>query len=160
MSATSAAESTPPIAAPHDAPPDAIAELSHDFRLANGRLARRLRQQQAGNEVTPGQFSALCTLFTHGSLTLGELSERERVTPPSMNRTVHALVESGLVMRTNSADDGRKVVLSPSDDGSDLVLKTRERRDAWITQRVVKLTPHEQQILAEATTIMRRLAES
>ncbi|MFT2818074.1 MarR family winged helix-turn-helix transcriptional regulator [Leifsonia sp. A12D58] len=156
MSAVSAAESASSTVTTHDA----VAELSHDFRLANGRLARRLRQQQAGNEVTPGQFSALCALFTHGSLTLGELSEQERVTPPSMNRTVNALVEFGLVMRTNSADDGRKVVLSPSDEGSDLVLKTRERRDAWITQRVVKLTTHEQQILAEATTIMRRLAES
>lgn len=143
-----------------DAAHDAIAELSHDFRLANGRLARRLRQQQADNEVTPGQFSALCTLVSRGPLTLGELSEQERVTPPSMNRTVNALVEAGLALRENSAEDGRKVRLSPSDAGGDLVIKTRERRDAWIAQRVVKLTPHEQQVLAEATIIMKGIAES
>lgn len=139
---------------------DAIAELSHEFRLANGRLARRLRQQQADNEVTPGQFSALCALVGHGPLTLGELSDQERVTPPSMNRTVNALVESGLVLRESSADDGRKVRLSPSAAGSELVITTRERRDAWIAQRVVKLSVHEQQVLAEATIIMRGIAES
>ena len=54
---------TPNHATPATLPHDRVAELSHDFRLANGRLTRRLRQQQADNELTAGQFSALCALF-------------------------------------------------------------------------------------------------
>lgn len=136
-----------------------VAELSHDFRMANGRLARRLRQEKAENELTSGQFSALSTLFVEGPMTLGELSEQERVTPPSMNRTVNALVEAGLVRREGSSDDGRKVVLTATETGLALMRETRKRRDAWLAQRVMKLTPAERRVLAEATTIMKELAE-
>ncbi|GAB3120339.1 MarR family winged helix-turn-helix transcriptional regulator [Glaciibacter psychrotolerans] len=157
--AASAVESAPSAASPTPSL-DRVAELSHDFRLANGRLARRLRQQRGEDELTPGQFSALCTLDVHGPLTLGELSEHERVTPPSMNRTVNALVTAGLARREGSAVDGRKVRLTPSEQGSAVVEQTRERRDAWIAQRVLKLSPEQRQTLAAATLIMREIVDS
>ena len=137
-----------------------VAELSHDFRLANGRLARRLRQEKAENELSASQFSALGTLFFHGPFTLRELSERERVTPPSMNRTVNALVDAGLVNRAGSVDDGRKVVLTVTDPGRTLMRETRKRRDAWLAQRIVTLTPDQRRILTEAIDIMKDLANS
>jgi DNA-binding MarR family transcriptional regulator len=137
-----------------------VAELSHDFRLANGRLARRLRQEKADNELSSSQFSALGTLFFHGPFTLRELSEHERVTPPSMNRTVNALVEAGLVNRADSADDGRKVVLTVTDDGRTLMRETRKRRDAWLAQRIVTLSPEQRRVLAEAVDIMKELTNS
>ena len=137
-----------------------VAELSHDFRIANGRLARRLRQEKAENELSGSQFSALGSLFVEGPLTLGELSEFERVTPPSMNRTVNALVEAGLVQRAGSADDGRKVVLTATDAGLALMRETRKRRDAWLVQRVMKLSPEQRRVLAAATAIMKGLADS
>lgn len=136
-----------------------VAELSHDFRMANGRLARRLRQEKAENELTGGQFSALGTLFVEGPLTLSELSEHERVTPPSMNRTVNALVDAGLVKRDGSADDGRKVVLTATDAGLALMRETRKRRDAWLAQRIVKLSPEQRRVLADAAVIMKELAD-
>jgi DNA-binding MarR family transcriptional regulator len=149
--------------APHapgtSTPRHGIAELSHDFRLANGRLARRLRQEKAENELTGGQFSALGTLFVEGPLTLGDLSEHECVTPPSMNRTVNALVEAGLVKRDGSADDGRKVVLTATEEGLALMRETRKRRDAWLAQRITKLSPEQRRVLADATVIMKELAE-
>lgn len=137
-----------------------MAEVSHDFRLANGRLARRLRQEKAETELTNGQFSALGTLFVHGPLTLGELSDHEHVTPPSMNRTVNALVEAGIVHRAGAADDGRKVVLTASAEGIALMSETRKRRDAWLVQRVMKLSPDQRRVLAEATVIMTGLIDS
>jgi len=137
-----------------------VAELSHDFRLANGRLARRVRQEQADNELTSGQFSALGAVFRLGPMTLSALSEEERVTPPSMNRTVNALVEAGLVDRAGSAEDGRKVVLTATATGTTLVRETRRRRDDWIATRILKLTPEQRQTLAAATEIMKELANS
>lgn len=146
---------------PHGTAPgrQGVAQLSHDFRMANGRLARRLRQEKADNELTDGQFSALGTLFVEGPLTLGALSEHERVTPPSMNRTVNALVDAGLVRRDGSADDGRKVVLTATESGLALMRETRKRRDAWLAQRIIKLTPEQRRTLADATVIMKELAE-
>ncbi|TFC89476.1 MarR family winged helix-turn-helix transcriptional regulator [Cryobacterium sp. TMT4-31] len=157
---------SPPAPAPAPAPAAAhtkrrsVAELSHDFRLANGRLARRVRQEQADNELTSGQFSALGAVFRLGPMTLSALSEEERVTPPSMNRTVNALVEAGLVNRAGSAEDGRKVVLTVTDTGMTLVRETRRRRDDWIATRILRLTPEQRQILASATEIMKELANS
>ena len=137
-----------------------VAELSHDFRLANGRLARRLRQEKADSELSGSQFSALGTLYFNGPFTLRELSEHERVTPPSMNRTVNALVEEGLVDRAGSADDGRKVVLTVTEHGRTLMRETRKRRDAWLAQRIGKLSPEQRRVLSEAMEIMRELTNS
>ncbi len=136
------------------------AELSHEFRLANGRLARRLRQEKAENELGSGQFSALGVLHIHGPLTLTELSEFERVTPPSMTRTVKCLVDAGLVIRTDSTVDGRKVVLSTTEAASEMMTETRKRRDAWLVQRVARLSAEQQRVLADATLIMKELADS
>jgi DNA-binding MarR family transcriptional regulator len=128
--------------------------------MANGRLSRRLRQEGAGSEVTGSQFSALGSLDSHGTLTLGELSELERVTPPSMNRTVNALVRAGLVSRQAASDDRRKVGLALTDAGSALVRETRKRRDAWIAQRFLTLSAGQRQTLVDATAIMKELADS
>ena len=136
------------------------AEISHEFRLANGRLARRLRQEKAENELGSGQFSALGVLHVHGPLTLTELSEFERVTPPSMTRTVKCLVDAGLVTRTDSTLDGRKIVLSTTDAGAEMMTETRKRRDAWLVQRIAQLSPEQHRVLADATLIMKELADS
>lgn len=150
---------TPPATAPHTKR-RTVAELSHDFRLANGRLARRVRQEQAENELTGGQFSALGAVFRLGPMTLSALSEEERVTPPSMNRTVNALVQAGLVDRAGSAEDGRKVILTVTPAGLALVKETRRRRDYWIAKRILRLTPEQRQVLAAATDIMKELTDS
>ncbi|WP_104128845.1 MarR family winged helix-turn-helix transcriptional regulator [Cryobacterium sp. Y57] len=135
-------------------------EISHEFRLANGRLARRLRQEKAENELGSGQFSALGVLYLHGPLTLTELSEFERVTPPSMTRTVKCLVDAGLVTRTDSTLDGRKIVLATTDAARAMMTETRKRRDAWLVQRVARLSPEQHRVLAAATLIMKELADS
>ena len=137
-----------------------IAELSHDFRVANGRLARRLRQEKADNELSASQFSALGSLFFNGPYTLRELSEHERVTPPSMSRTVGVLVAAGLVHRAVSTDDGRKIVLTVTETGGILMHETRNRRDAWLAQRIAMLDPEQRGVLTDAITIMKELTDS
>jgi DNA-binding MarR family transcriptional regulator len=99
------------------------------------------------------------TLANNGPQTLGSLSEHERVTPPSMNRTINALVDAGLVTRVTAADDARKVRLDLSDNGRDFIEETRRRRDAWFTQRLEELTPHERAILDDAGAILKALAD-
>src|SRR4051812_28770145 len=88
-----------------------------ELRIATFRLARRMRTQRAVDSMSDGQFAVLAALFVHGSHTLGELAERERVSAPSMNRTVNCLQDSGYVLRSADETDGRKVVISLTDDG-------------------------------------------
>jgi DNA-binding MarR family transcriptional regulator len=115
---------------------------------------------QADSDVTEGQRSVLFVLNNNGQQTLGSLSEHERVTPPSMNRTINALVASGLVTREADARDARKVTLDLSPSGRAFVKETRRRRDAWITKRLAALTPEQRQILEQATPILQELADN
>ena len=132
---------------------------AQELRFAIQRLARRIRTMQADQTVTEGQRGVLFALFNTGPQTLGSLSEHERVTPPSMNRTVNALVESGLVTRATAQDDGRKVVLDLSDAGRAFVHETRRRRDAWFTKQLAALPPEQRQALEQATPVLKQLAE-
>ena len=76
------------------------------------RLARRLRLERSGNDLTLTQLSALGTLHRLGPHTIGELAAAENVKPPSMTRTVNCLEELGLVSREAHETDGRQVVVA------------------------------------------------
>lgn len=133
---------------------------AQELRFAIQRLARRIRAMQAEDQpVTEGQRGVLFALFNNGPQTLRSLSEHERVTPPSMNRTVNALVASGLVTRATAQDDARKVALDLSDAGRAFVHETRRRRDAWFTKQLAALPPEQRLALEQATPVLKQLAE-
>ncbi|MET0991365.1 MAG: MarR family transcriptional regulator [Lacisediminihabitans sp.] len=136
--------------------------MTHDdqeLRLSIQRLARRIRSMQGDEDITEGQRSVLFALSNLGKQTLGSLSEHERVTPPSMNRTINALVSAGLVTRVTSETDARKVDLELSDAGRAFIVETRRRRDAWFTKNLAALTPEQRAILDAAGPILRDLAD-
>ena len=135
-------------------------DLPQDLRLIIQRLSRRVRFERTEDEITDGQRSVLFHLFSDGTQTLGELSARDRVSPPSMNRTVNALVALELVTRVASSTDARKVSIDLTPAGRALVQETRRKRDAWFSARIAKLTPEQRAVLAEAAPILRELADS
>ena len=155
MSPTTA---TSPTAAPIAAPPEDLAAEASELRMATFRLARRLRAERAIDAMSDGQFAVLAAIKIYGAHTLGELAERERVSPPSMNRTVNCLEESGYLARTPDADDRRKVNLSLTDAGREVVDETVRRRDAWLEEALAALTPQQRRVLTEAAGIMLEMA--
>lgn len=138
--------------------PDLSAAAS-DVRMATFRLARRLRAERAVDSMSDGQFAVLAALKVHGPHTLSELAERERVTAPSMNRTVNCLQDSGYVTRAPVDDDRRKVLVELTESGRTVVEETVRRRDAWLESALGELTDAERASLADAAEIMRKLAE-
>jgi len=134
--------------------------LDDDLRIAVLRLSRRMRLERATTDVTDGQLSVLFVLWREGAQTLGSLSEHERVTPPSMNRTVNALVDAGLVTRSSSPDDGRKVLIEATDAGVEVAKETKRRRAAWFARQLASLTPEQRAAVDAATPILRELADS
>lgn len=129
-----------------------------ELRFAIQRLARRIRATHADGEVTESQRTVLYTLHNHGPQTLGSLSEHERVTPPSMNRTINALVGAGLVTRIPAEDDARKVQLDLSEAGRTFVTETTRRRDAWFTRQLEALPAEQRALLEQATPIIKELS--
>ncbi|HAN25418.1 MAG: MarR family transcriptional regulator [Microbacterium sp.] len=127
--------------------------------MATFRLARRLRAQRAVDTMSDGQFAVLAALKMHGLHTLGELADRERVTAPSMNRTVNGLEEAGYLTRTTDDDDRRKVNIELTPAGREVVEETVRRRDAWLESVLADLDEDEREVLARAAALMRRVAE-
>ena len=138
--------------------PDLSAAASQ-LRIATFRLARRMRTQRAVDSMSDGQFAVLAALKLHGVHSLGELADRERVSAPSMNRTVNCLQESGYIVRGPDESDGRKVVISLTAAGEAVVEETVRRRDAWVESALAELTPAERDTLAAAAEIMQRMVD-
>jgi DNA-binding MarR family transcriptional regulator len=133
-------------------------DLVESLRLAVGRLARRLRQQNEG-EITASQFFALSSIAHYGPITLGKLASVERLRPPSVTRMVAFLEESGLVRRHPDPDDRRISRVEVTDLGRDLIERSRTRKDAYLATRLATLSPSELAVLREATPVLERLLD-
>ena len=135
--------------------------LASALRISVARLSRRLRSQRdPQNELSVGQLSVLGALYRNGECSVGELAAHERVQPPSMTRTVNCLAEGGYITRQAHPTDGRQVVVALSEKGSKTLFKDRQRRDAWLAQRLRELTPEERAVLRKAAPILERLAHA
>jgi DNA-binding MarR family transcriptional regulator len=133
-------------------------ELIAALRVGVMRLARRLRLERSGSDLTLTQLSALGTLFRYGDLTIGELAAIEKVKPPSMTRTVNALQEAGLVTRAAHESDGRQVVVGLTDAARAVLDEDRRRRDAWLALHLADLEPSERELLRAVAPLLDRMA--
>jgi DNA-binding MarR family transcriptional regulator len=134
-----------------------LAELTpSQLRLVVMRLARRLRQE-AGSDITWSQQSALATVERLGPISLKDLADAESITPPSMTRISTCLEDRGLVVRTADAADRRVARLAITDAGRLLLEQTRERRDAYLAERLSALDPEARATLSDALPILQGL---
>lgn len=136
-----------------------IDEEASSLRLAVMRFSRRIRAERAVDTMSDGQIAVLGWLRLHGPHTLGELAERERVSAPSMNRTVNCLEEWGYVTRTPDETDRRKVNIDLSEAGRDVVTETARLRDAWLEEALSDFTLTERATLSQAAALLARIAE-
>jgi DNA-binding MarR family transcriptional regulator len=133
---------------------DADARLASDLSLAVLRLARQLRFRRPDSPVSLSQLSALATLGKEGPMTPGALAFRERVRPPSMTRVIASLCELGFVDRCPHPDDGRQVLVSVSEKGSELLEVERRASREWLQQRLAELEPDQRKTLLLAADLM------
>ena len=138
------------------AQPTSLAHLASDLRLACMRISRRVRFEST-QVVAPHQFSVMARL-EGTALTPRELAGIERVSPPSMTRTVGALAERGLVTRQDDPLDGRQVFISLTAQGLLLLKETRRQRDAWMATRLKGISADEREVLVRASVILTRVA--
>jgi len=132
--------------------------LAGELRIGILRSARRLRAERGAADLPDHMFSVLAWLNANGPATPGALADNHHVQPPSMTRTVNALVELGLVAKSEHPTDGRQVVVTATTAGVTEVNETRRRRDEWLTRRLAAMRPDERATLAEAASLLRKLA--
>jgi DNA-binding MarR family transcriptional regulator len=147
-----------------DASPDIqltqSAALATELRALFGKLKRRLREQAGAGDLTPSQISVLLRLEREGPATTSNLARLEGMRPQSMGAVIAALEAAGLVSGAPDPTDGRQTILSLTDACRTWVEEQRAARQDWLTRSLqARLSSHEQDQLAEAVALLRRLVD-
>jgi len=131
--------------------------LADALRPALLQVGRELRREARAVGVSPEQVSLLVAIKYAPGIGLRELADRERVSPPAMTKHVDRLERDGLVARTPSAEDRRRVSVSLTEEGQRVLRRVRSRRTAWLAQRLRGLSPEELAAVEAAIEPLRRL---
>jgi DNA-binding MarR family transcriptional regulator len=121
------------------------------------RVGRELRREAREVGVSPEQVSLLVAVKYSPGIGVNELAARERVSAPAMSNHVDRLERDGLVTRTPSENDRRRVGLTLTDEGKRLLRRVRSRRTAWLASRLGTLTADELSAVEAAIEPLSRL---
>jgi DNA-binding MarR family transcriptional regulator len=138
-----------------------VRDVAAALRVSVGLLMRRMRQVRGDGAPSVPESSALAWLDRCGPAAPSALAKLEQISPQSMGATLSTLEGRGLIERHADAQDGRRVMLSLTDAGRQVL---RDRRDARTGQiaRVLadRFTPAEIDQLRAAVPLLERLAQS
>jgi DNA-binding MarR family transcriptional regulator len=149
----------PASAEPESADPDTN-DVAAALRESIGLLLRRMRQQQPG-ELTLPENAALTRLNRGGPTTSSALAKLEQISPQSMGAILAGLEARGLVARHPDPQDGRRIVLSLTDQGLRILQDKRNARNQQLAEALAsKFTADEVRLLAQATPLLERLAQT
>ena len=136
-------------------------DIAAALRVSIGLLLRRMRQVRPDDELTLPESSALARLDRTGPATPGALAKVEQISPQSMGATLAALEARDLVERHPDPADGRRVVLSVTGAGRELLRNKRGARIEQLAQALsAGFTAAELGQLAAAAPLLERLAQS
>ena len=121
------------------------------------RLSRELRREARAAGVSPEQVAILVTIKYSPGICAGEMAASERVSPAAMSKLLGRLGRDGLIERTPSETDRRRVGLKLTADGHRTLRRVRSRRTAWLATRLQELEPDEQAAIAAAVVPLSRL---
>jgi DNA-binding MarR family transcriptional regulator len=134
--------------------------LAQGLRALLGKLKRRLREQAHVGDLTPSQVSVLLRLEKDGPGTASNLARAEGMRPQSIAPVIAALESAGLVSGAPDPTDGRQTLLSLTDACRTWVEEGRAARQDWLTCTLqARLSPEEQDKLAEAVELLKRLVD-
>lgn len=128
------------------------------LRMALGRLGRVLRQQ-SDDALPYALVSLIMTIARLEPTTASELAESEKVTPPSVSRSLQRLEELGFITRTRDEHDGRVIHIGLSAGGRRERETLLKSRDAWLSERLSRLDSTELDSLMTALPALEKLCE-
>lgn len=123
------------------------------------RVMCRIRtevRRLAGTRLTEPQYRILGAT-SRQPRTAGELAERQGVTASAMSRMVSTLVRRGLLTRTTSTDDRRRVMLEPTAQGRATFASIKRQALAHLGAQIAQFPPAEQRRLADGLAVLAKL---
>lgn len=134
-----------------DEPIGTRAEVAALLHEQFARLARELRNLELPQGMTPERLSALSVIDRRGPISVTALAEHEMVRPATMSRMVSALVDDGLVKRSEDKDDGRGVLVTTTPKGRRAYQRAQEQRLRYFAEALEHLSD-EQLVAMRALT--------
>jgi len=133
-------------------------ELASSLRSAVSNLHKGLRKQSDSvKDYSMTEIETIAHLSRSSHLPT-ELAALTRITTQSMSQILKKLEEHGIIKRTPSKDDKRKVYISLSVMGKKMLEKVRYDKDEWLKNTIEKtLTGKEKELLAKALTVLNKL---
>ena len=136
-------------------------DVAAALRVSIGLLLRQMRQVRAAGGLTAPETSALARLDRGGPATSSALARLEQISPQSMGATLSALEARGLIQRGPDPHDGRRVVLSVTEAGRQVLRDKRDARTAQLARALsAGFTRDELNQLMTAAPLLERLAQS
>jgi DNA-binding MarR family transcriptional regulator len=123
------------------------------------KLNRRLRRELQTLGVSGGQAALLHLIGARPGIGVRELADREGMSAAGMSGHVDRLERGGLVTRTRSSEDRRRVGLAITDRGARVVQAVRSRRTAWLAARLKELGDDELRAIEAAIEPLQALLE-
>ncbi|HUY70711.1 MAG TPA: MarR family transcriptional regulator [Gaiellaceae bacterium] len=130
--------------------------LANELRPVLLRLSRLVRRESHALGVTAGQVSVLSTIQDHPGITGRELADEERISAPGISAHLERLETAGLIVRTRGSDR-RRVGVSLSLGGEQVLRSVRKKRTAWLAARLEELSDEERAAIDAAIAPLGRL---
>jgi DNA-binding MarR family transcriptional regulator len=137
-------------------------ELSSSLRAVVSALHKGLRKQMSVvSAYSMTETETIALLMRNASLLPTELAALTRIKTQSMSQILNKLEEHGVIRRTPSKDDKRKVYISLTSFGKKMVEKTKYERDEWLKNSIEKsLTSKEKELLVKVLPVLNKLIET
>ncbi len=137
---------------------DRAAEVASRLRPVLLQLNRGLRREAHPLGVTGGQVALLAVIKQAPGIGVRELAAREGISPAGASGHVRRLEQAGLVRRTATARDKRRVGLELTEEAERVLRRVRSRRTAWLTARLKTLASDELAAIDAAIQPLARVA--
>jgi DNA-binding MarR family transcriptional regulator len=137
-------------------------ELSASLRTVISALHKSLRRQMSSvNTYSMTEIETIAHLARSGSLLPTELAALTKVKTQSMSQILKEMETGHIIKRTPSKEDKRKVYISLTAFGKNLVEKAKYDKDEWLKNAIEKtLTEKEKELLVRAIPVLQKIIES
>jgi len=136
-------------------------ELSSSLRTVVATLHKELRKQiSLVCTYSMTELETIGLLIRHTSLLPSELATLTRIKVQSMSQILKKLEKDGVIQKTPSEEDKRKIYISLTSLGKKMVEKTKDDKDQWLKNSIEKsLTNEEIELLKNTLPLLKKLIQ-
>lgn len=135
---------------------DCVQDLQTFFQA----LSRVDSPHWLGLEITMGQLKAILALGINGPLSVGALGRTLGISEPSVSLLVDRLEEQGLATRGPDETDGRRTLVSLTNEATELAERLRHTHDGRLTEWLDRLSDDELAGLGRGLAALARLGRA